>query len=86
MSGKFGRVSDAPVTKSEVGMEELLAQCIEAAKRKGDQGIERQARHCRYDDDGKAVAGPTDSALLERSREHSGESGAAMQPELAEKL
>jgi IS5 family transposase len=34
----------------------------------------------------KAVAGPTDSALLERSREHSGESGAAMQPELAAKL
>jgi hypothetical protein len=58
MSGKFGRLSDAPETKSEVGMEELLAQSIEAAKRKGDQGIERQARHCRYDDGGKSRRRP----------------------------
>jgi hypothetical protein len=40
----------------EAGVEELLAETIEAAKRADvmrDQGLEREARYCRHDSDGE---------------------------------
>ena len=38
----------------EAGVEELLAETIEAAKRAGDdQGLKREARDCRYDRHGE---------------------------------
>jgi IS5 family transposase len=55
----------------EVGMEELLAQSIEAAKRAKvirPSSVERVIVDTTVME--KAIAYPTDSALLERSREH----------------
>ena len=55
----------------EVGMEELLAQSIEAAKRANvikPSSVQREIVDTTVIE--KAIAYPTDSALLERSREH----------------
>jgi IS5 family transposase len=68
----------------EAGMEELLAQSIEAGK--CHQAIEYQARDCGYHGDGKSGRLSNRFSAVGTKPQTLGESGAAMEPTPAPKL